>query len=51
MLAAEIGWAWVVCEGQTSMHRHTGEVRKINSNKGTLWANVLGIFSEAPAHS
>ena len=28
----------------------TGEVRIILLNKPTLWANVLAIFSQAPAH-
>ena len=30
---------------------HTREARIILSNKGTLWANVLEVFSQVPAHS
>ena len=35
----------------TNPSAHTREVRKIKLNNGTLWANLLGIFSQAPAHS
>ena len=33
----------------TRIHGYTGEVRIIKLNKPTLWANVLGIFSQALA--
>ena len=32
-------------------HQYTREEIVINLNNGTLWANVLGIFSQARAHS
>ena len=32
-------------------YAYTREERTIKLSKGTLWANVLGIFSRAPAHS
>ena len=45
-----IGCALVEYERQTSMHRQKQEVRTILNDNPTLWANVMGILPQAPAH-
>ena len=53
-LGAAMGGLAVAFEDQGSMHtpthQHTREERTIVLKKSTLWANVLGFFSQAPAH-
>ena len=50
-VGVEIGCALVAFEGQSSRHTQTdGGSNNILCNKPTLWANVLGMFSQVPAY-